>query len=661
MTFMPAARPRPVRLLRRSAVAAALAVALALAVIVLVPGSSASAASEPTIGSTATFWAKDWSTGGYSQVQATAKYVGDRCVVYVASGAFVTDAAAFSLGGSFDTVIHPTLTSAYGSEPDPGIDGDSRVNVLIYDFHDSSMDGSFKPADIDPAIDPYNEAHTNLQEMFYLNAHALLMDPGSAVALAAHEFAHLIIHYQDVMLDPFQRDAPEATWLEEGLATYAEHLCGYDERTDSLLLAFTNDPNVSLTSWGSGDRAHYGASYSFVRYLAGREGPEFIRALVQEPLDGVVGINTVLRVLSPFDDFNTLLHDWILAGFLDTKPPQLWPYAFNDLDVASRATGLTGIPPIRGPKQVKNYGAVYLTFPAVDRSAVFQAVIDGDDGAPLQAALISWDSAGLLYPDVEDFDLDNAATGDTVNGPAGYDRHTLVVWSRGTVDSDVSFAFSYSGAPDPPGGIQFLDKGGSDPFYGNVARLLTRGVVGGYDVPKGSGLWFFRGDNNVTRAQFAKMIMLAIGMHSEQIDNPDAPSFSDVRLLDPQGIAQAYPYDFVEEAAALRIVGGYKNGTFGPYAEITRGQLVAMIVRGAKAAGRPLPEYAGNEKVFADVPASHIFYRDIMTAYAAGILSGTRINGVLCFQPYSKAIRDHVAKMTDGLIGCMEAYVPPGL
>lgn len=656
MPFMRAAKPALVRFLRRSVVAAALAVALALALTVLVPGSSANAASDPTFGSTSTFWAKNWSTGAYSQIQATAKFVGEHVVVYAADGALFTDVAAASLGNAFDSTVYPTLTAAYGSEPNPGIDGDARVSILVCDFHDPSMDGSFKPADINPAIDPRNEAHTNLREMFYLNVHALLMDPGSAVAVAAHEFAHLIIHYQDVMLDPFQRGTTEDTWLEEGLATYAEHLCGQDERVSSLLLAFTNDPNLNFTSWGSGDRAHYGASYSFMRYLAGREGSAFIRALVQQPLDGVAGINTVLGVLSPFDDFDTLLHDWILAGFLDAKPPQFWPYVFNDLDVAVRATGLTGTTPIRGTKQVKNYGAVYLTFPASDRSAIFQAVVDGDDGAPLQAALISWDSAGVLYPDIKDFALDNAATGNTVDGPAGYDRHTLVVWSRGTVGSDASFEFLYSGAPDPPGGVQFLDKGGSDPFYENVAHLLARGVVGGYEIPSGSGLWFFKGENDVTRAQFAKMIMLAIGMHTTSIDNEGHPTFADVSLLPAD-----YPYDFVEEAATLGIVGGFTDGTFGPYKAITRSQLVAMIVRGARAAGKPLPAYTGHEQVFADVPVSHLFYKDIMTAYTADILSGTKVNGVLYFQPYSKATRNHVAKMTDNLIGCMEASVPPGL
>ncbi len=663
MPFMSAARQRSVRLLRRSAVAAALVFALALVLTLFPSGPSARAVAEPSVGSVSTFWAENWSTGTYSQIQATAKFVGSHVVVYVADGALYTDSAAASLGNSFDSTVYPTLTSAYGSEPDPGIDGDSHVVILVYDFHDylpGSVDGSFYPPDIDPpAGDPNNKAHSNRREMFYLNDRALSLEPGSAVAVAAHEFAHLIIHYQNVMLDTFSHGSAQAQWLEEGLAMYAEHLCGYDDRADSMLGAFTHSSDTDLTFWGGGDRASYGASYSFVRYLAGREGPAFINALVQQHLDGVAGINAVFQGLGIFDDFDSVFDDWILAGFLDTRSPRVWPYVFDDIDVAMGITGLTGASPVRGTEDVKNYGAVYLNFPASDTSTVFQAVIDGDDGAPLQAALVSWDSEGAFYPNIKRLVLDNAATGDTVSGPAGYDRHTLVIWSRGAVGQDVSFGFKYSGASDPPGGIQFLDKAGSDPYYDNVAHLLARGVVSGYEIPSGSGLWFFKGSNNVTRAQFAKMIMLAVGLHTTAIDNPDHPTFTDVPLS-PTG----YPYDFVEEAAALKIVAGFGDGTFRPGANITRGQLAAMIVRGAQAAGRPLPLYSGNARVFADVPVSHSpdsLYMNVMAAYSAGILNGTWVNGILCFNPSSPATRDHVAKMTDNLMGRMEAYVSPGL
>ena len=262
--------------------------------------------------------------------------------------------------------------------------------------------------------------------------------------------------------------------------------------------------------------------------------------------------------------------------------------------------------------------------------------------------MISWDSEGFLTPFVTRFDLDNSATGGTVNGPAGFDRHTLAVWARHTVGSTQSFAFRYSGAPDPPAGIQFLDTGGSDPFYQYVAKLVPLGVISGREVPVGSGLWFFAGKENVLRKQFAKMIMEAIGSHTPAIDRWGDPSFTDVRpVYDNEGRPLEYPYDYVEEAAALGIVTGYEGGLFKPDAPITRSQLVLMILRGAAAAGRPLPSYTGSEKKFVDVPLSHPRYRDIMTAFSAGILSGSQGgDGRWYFHPDAPASRSHVAKMT---------------
>ncbi len=93
---------------------------------------------------------------------------------------------------------------------------------------------------------------------------------------------------------PRLRPSAESTWLSEGFTTYAEHLAGYDDRVYGQLLAFTTDPGLGLTRW-NGWRANYGASYAFMRYLEERQGGEFIRALMEQPLDGIAGINATLN------------------------------------------------------------------------------------------------------------------------------------------------------------------------------------------------------------------------------------------------------------------------------------------------------------------------------------------------------------------------------
>lgn len=619
------------------------------------PSLTQAASDGPVVGSTETFWAMDWSSSSYKQIPAAVRYVGEHTIIYVHTHALVPESQVVSLGDAFDTVIYPAVTAAYGPAPDPGIDDEPRVAILIYDFYDPAIEGSFNPRD----IQPNGSDITNRREMFYLNQQAIIYEPQNAGALAAHEFAHLVLHYRDVILDPSPGAVPEVDWLTEGFTTYAEHLAGYDTRVESQLRAFTSDPDLSLTRW-MGYRADYGSSYAFMRYLGDRMGPAFIRALVDEPLDGVPGLNAVVRRFDSFQSFPTLFDDWVLANYLDIRPPVSPPYAYNDLTVSATPTVLAGTAPLLGTSSVKDYGAVYLDFPATMREAAFQAVVDGTDGAPLQAALISWDSDELVYPLVQRFDLANTAAGGTITSPAGYDRHTLAVWARGTVGSASSYGFRYSGCADPPAGVQFLDMGGTDPFYPYAARLLDLGVISGKEIPGGSGLWFFAGKEDVTRAQFAKMIMEATGLHTPEVESLDDPTFKDVRPTYKLGLPETYPFDYIEEAAALGIVTGFADGYFRPYRAITRTQLVLMIVRGATAAEAPLPAYEGSERVFADVTPAHARYREIMTAYKAGILSGSQgSDGRLYFRPDSPASRNHVAKMTANLVGHIEGYAPP--
>ena len=116
----------------------------------------------------------------------------------------------------------------------------------------------------------------------------------------------------------------------------------------------------------------------------------------------------------------------------------------------------------------------------------------------------------------------------------------------------------------------------------------------------------------------------------------------------------AYPFDYVEEAAAAGIVLG-SNGLFHPGDPITRIQLVRMIVRTAAAAGHPFAPYTGTETVFADVPPGSPLYADAMTGYANGILAGSvDTSGVTRFLPWEPATRGQVAKMTANLLDSLD-------
>lgn len=627
---------------------------LAAAGLLAVPPAAAETPAPP-LGTTELFRADDWGNDQSITLLATVRWTGEHAVIYVQQGRPVPDGFLATLGESFDTRVYPSLTTVLGAEPNPGIDGQPRVVLLLYDFNDPSISGAFHPWDIDP-----HDGGGNAREMIYLNLESLVGDPDLAAAAAAHEFAHLIFYYRSYLLDPSPgktyRGATTYRWIEEGVATYAELIAGYGTRAADALRSFALQPNKNLTRWEGGFLSDYGAGFGFMAYLAERAGQGVITDLVGRPLAGITGIDAVLGARGAFDTFASLFDDWVIANFLDGRPPAAPPYSLASVDVAAQPVTLEGAPPLVGDAQVKNYAATYLDLPPTPAGSPVQVVVDGDDGPYLHAALISWDASGQTAPSVTPLPLAPATGGGAALSPAGYERHTLAVWARGTESADTAYRFRYSAAADPAGDIQFLDVGSDHLYFPYIDTLLRRGIVSGKEVPPGSGLWYFRADDNVLRAQFAKMIVGAIGRHTEEIESPATPRFTDVGpTYDAQGRPLPYPYDYVEEAAAAGIVAGYTDGRFGPWEPITRVQLVRMILRAGDAVGHPFPAYRGSEAVFADVPPGSPLYAEVMTAYAGGIFSGSVDGGGRrLFSPWRPATRGHVAKMTANLLDRLE-------
>jgi|WetSurMetagenome_2_1015567.scaffolds.fasta_scaffold52635_2 uncharacterized protein YkwD len=182
-----------------------------------------------------------------------------------------------------------------------------------------------------------------------------------------------------------------------------------------------------------------------------------------------------------------------------------------------------------------------------------------------------------------------------------------------------------------PGPAHFADVPASHPYYSPIMTLAGMGVICGYE----DGM--FRPASAVTRAQFTKIIVLALDEHTATIDGAARPTFSDVPY---RGVP--YPFDYVEEAAALHIITGYSNGTFAPSKNITRLQLAVMLVR---AGGDDLLQTpAGYVCPFTDVPAGA--RADVAAAVFNGIVSGKSAH---TFDPYSSATRGQVAQMVYSL------------
>jgi hypothetical protein len=176
-------------------------------------------------------------------------------------------------------------------------------------------------------------------------------------------------------------------------------------------------------------------------------------------------------------------------------------------------------------------------------------------------------------------------------------------------------------------GVPFPDVRPTSQYYVEIRDLAAAGIISGC----ADGL--YHPERSVTRAQFAKIVVLGIGAHSAAVDNTLSPSFVDVRFG-----GSDYPFDYVEEAAALGIIQGYPDGTFRPGAFITRAQVALMLVRAggtdlaSPPAGTPLP--------FTDVPA---YAREaVRVALYNHLVSGKSSTR---FDPHGLATRGQVAKM----------------
>jgi len=133
---------------------------------------------------------------------------------------------------------------------------------------------------------------------------------------------------------------------------------------------------------------------------------------------------------------------------------------------------------------------------------------------------------------------------------------------------------------DLSGAPRFSDVPSTDTFYQFIERAYNRGVISGY----AGGT--FRPNNNITRGQISKIIVLA---EEWPLLNPPTPTFTDV-------LPGSTFYTFVETAVSHGIVTGYADRTFRPNNNATRAQLSKMLYL-AIAGGEPTPTPSAGARV----------------------------------------------------------------
>ncbi len=185
--------------------------------------------------------------------------------------------------------------------------------------------------------------------------------------------------------------------------------------------------------------------------------------------------------------------------------------------------------------------------------------------------------------------------------------------------------------------LTFTDVPPDQPFYSYIQCLACAGIISGY----ADGT--YRPYAPVTRGQLAKFVANAAG-YDDAIP-AHQQTFSDVPPGDPFWL-------FVERAAAHGVIAGYADGTFHPYASVTRGQ-AAKFVANAAGYDDAIPAL---QQTFSDVPAGNPFWLFVERAALHGVIAGYA-DGT--FHPYAAVTRGQTAKfVTNALLGGCAAPVP---
>ncbi|MHB1192604.1 MAG: hypothetical protein ACYC6F_06105 [Longimicrobiales bacterium] len=293
----------------------------------------------PSVGSRRTFKVLN-SQGRFDDVQASVRLVSGQAVLYVddaAPGGGFTEAELSAFARTFDDVIHPTVTRAFGTPSD--LDANERVAILftpaVNRLTPSQSDGFI--GGFFYGLDLLSREGSNRGEVFY----AVVPDsmgrfseprPRELVlrvvpAILAHEFQHMV-HFNQRVLQS-RAEGTEALWLSEGMAQMAEELVARTLQASGLLAAaeeyragnrtrarkYLADPSaVSLiVASGQGSLEERGAGWLYTLFLwdaAG--GEELLKRLTRTTLTGAA--NVAAATGRPWA---AIFADWAAALYAD--------------------------------------------------------------------------------------------------------------------------------------------------------------------------------------------------------------------------------------------------------------------------------------------------------------------------------------------------------
>ncbi len=233
----------------------------------------------------------------------------------------------YDLATAFDNVIYPKETEFWGSEPNPGIDGDPRITIFL----EQLIGGNGGYFD---TVNGYDVSGSNKREIFFVSVDAVNNNLQNAKMFLSHEFQHLISFNQKDIL----RQISEDIWLNELRSEYSISLVGYNEPYSDSGLArredlFLNQPSDSLTEWPNVS-LDYAQVALFGEYLVEQYGPDILTETLRSSDIGIDSINNFLRNHNYKERFADIIGNWAIATYINniTKDPK---YGYSLLGLQS--------------------------------------------------------------------------------------------------------------------------------------------------------------------------------------------------------------------------------------------------------------------------------------------------------------------------------------
>lgn len=295
-------------------------------------GLSASAA---VLGESQPFFVKDfYDFSGRRQISASLRLTGQNVQYFIEDRYFDSQTAAKqneilmhlqNLAQEFDGRIYPLETALWGSEPNPGLDGDPRLTVVLTNLV-STAGGYFDTINEFPRSEV---PESNAGEIIFLNIR-FLDEEKRIASFLAHEFQHLISFNQKNIL----RRVNDDIWLNELRSEYTATYLGYNLPYETSNLKrraadFLNDPTDSLTEWPNLSK-DYGQAGLLGEYLAEHFGSGFLAAALRSSKTGLASINEALAAQQYTLDFGEIFLRWAVANAVNDVSMEATYGYFNE-------------------------------------------------------------------------------------------------------------------------------------------------------------------------------------------------------------------------------------------------------------------------------------------------------------------------------------------